>query len=363
MTGASRGAAWKRTIVCLFLAAGLTSAASGALVQSATVRHQNVLVLYSYSRSLPWESKVTSGLDEYLASVDPSIKPTLFEESLDSARLGDPRELGVWAAYLGEKYRGAGLDAVMTESHRAMDLLLRFPDLFPGVRRYLFNFAPSDALPLPTPLERRYSSASDLQKAILAITVLVPQTRRIVVVNDRSLLGKARTDQIHVIADKMNPGPSIEILDDFTETDLLDRAKALPRDTSVLYLPVQRDANGTPLSAWAVCARLAAASWVPVFSHFDSLLGTGIVGGYTVSARQLGQLMGRIAVLGDSAAPVSQSEYAAATMGYYFDSRALKRWGIRPHHASGRQYRALPRNEPYRTIVAVDASGGRRLLL
>jgi diguanylate cyclase (GGDEF)-like protein len=291
--------------------------------------NRKILILYSYSRSMPWEVRLVSGIDEYLASINLSMRPALFEESLDSARLGDPNEMGVWAAYLSNKYRDVHLDAVMSESQQAVFLLSHSPELFPGVRRYVFNYVPSESVPAASGLEKRYSSVSDIERAMLTIPKVLPNTKRIIVVNDRSVLGLARTEEIRGIENRFHNDFSIEVWDEFTEMELLDRVKGLPREVAIFYLPVQRDRNGATLLPGDIASKLARAAAVPVFSHFDSLLGTGIVGGYMISAQQLGHIMAKIALWGDSAAPVSQSDYATVTMGYYFDFRALERWGIR----------------------------------
>jgi two-component sensor histidine kinase len=288
-----------------------------------------VLVLYSYSRQLPWNALVGQGLDEYIASLHPSERPTLFEEYLDSVRVGEIGDPAPWAAYLAQKYGKVKLDLIVTESQQAAALLLAFPGLFPGTPRCLFHFVPSPTLPPGTGLERRYSSALDLETALRTIRQIPPGASRIVAVTDRSSLGLARSAQLVEIAKKDAGSYALEIWDDFTEGELREKAGALPKDAAILYLPVQRDREGKALLPAVVAADLARAASVPVFSHFDSLLGTGIVGGYMVSGRLLGRLMGEAAARGEAALPPSQAAYAAATMGYYFDDRALRRWNIR----------------------------------
>jgi len=310
---------------------------TAVVAQAVAGNSRKVLVLYSYSRRLPWSEKVIAGLEEVLGSVDIADRPVLFEECLDSNLLGNLKTPDLWAAYLSEKYRNVALDAVITESQQAAEIFLAYPDLFPGVHRYIFNTLPSDRIGEEGGVERRYSSVSDLETAMRTIFRLIPATRRIVVVADQSAIGKTRTAFIRSLAGRL-PEVTIDIWDDFTESELLDKAKALPGDTVVFCLPVLFDRNNQQLVPGVVAGDLSNAASVPVFSHFDTLIGTGIVGGYSVSAVQLGRLIGRIALLGDPAAPTTQAEYAKATLGYWFDSRALARWKIRenllPEHSS-----------------------------
>lgn len=293
----------------------------------APVSVRRVLVLHSYSRHLPWDIGIVRGISEIMDSIESEYRPLLFEENLDSNLVDDIASTVTMESYLAGKYRTVPLDAVITESQQAASLILEFPELFPNAQRYIFNYAPSACLGTGNGSERRYSTVLDLEKAIRTIPMLVPSVRRIIVVADRSSIGLARSEQIQGLAPAFAQTP-LEIWDDFTEPELLDRARALPRDAAILHLPVTRDRKGATLMPMTVATNLARAAPVPVFGHFDSLLGTGIVGGYSISAVQLGRVIGRIAVYGDAAAPTSQSDYAASTMGYWFDSRALERWHI-----------------------------------
>jgi len=296
--------------------------------QSAASGNRRVLVIYSYSRHLPWSEKLIAGLEEVLDSVAVADRPALFEESLDSNLLGNLKSPELWAAYLSEKYRTVSLDAVITESQQAAEIFLAFPDLFPGIPRYIFNTLPSDKIGEAKGLERRYSSVSDLETALRTIFHLIPETRRVVVVADRSAIGKTRTAFIRSLASRF-PNATIDIRDDFTKPELLDMARGLSGDAVLFCLPVLFDKNNQVLVPATIAAELSEVASVPVFSHFDTLIGTGIVGGYSVSAVQLGRLIGRIALFGSSSAPADQAGYAKATMGYWFDARALARWKIR----------------------------------
>ncbi len=319
-----------RSLIASFALSALVVAAQPAVGQPAAARgsgSRHVLVLYSYSRLLPWEDRVMRGMDAALGAIALNRRPFLYEESLDAGRVGTIGDLDAWRRYLEEKYRDVRLDAVITESQQAASLLLSLPELFPGAERYVLHYAEGSSLGGGNGAERRFSSSEDMERALRLIPTLRPGTRRVVVVTDRTVNGMARVEQIAQLADRLE-GLGIDIWDTFTEEELLSRAADLPKDTAVMYLPVQRDRNGGRLVPGVVGERLAAAASVPVFTHFDSLLGSGIVGGYLVSGDLLGRLMGEIAARGDMAVPVSQAGYAEATMGYYFDARALARWGI-----------------------------------
>ncbi len=295
---------------------------------AADERPPAVLIIYSYGDSLPWERGVIEGIRDAVADLPNGDKPTIFEETLDTSRLGKAAGKEAWGLYLSEKYASAGIDVVMTESQQAAELLFSLPDLFPDARRYVFHYAPLDRHPRAKAGERRFSSAMDLGRAVATITEILPDTERIVAVLDESAVGRARALQLRALAEQLPAETTLELWNSFLEEDLYDRAKALRPGAAIFYLPVQRDRTGAPLVPADVARKLAAVSPVPVFTHFDTLLGTGVVGGYLVSAHQLGRLMGKTAAYGDRGAPETQEEYATSCMGYYFDARALRRWKI-----------------------------------
>lgn len=302
------------------------AAVSGISGQSApeALPARKVLVVYSYAKGLPWNDALSAGIAAALSEYPENQRPECFEEYLDSARLGDSALNDTQAAALALKYRSIKFDAVFTDSQQAALLLLRNPALFAGAPRYLFNFVPHTGLPKGSGGERMYATDLDVGESLKALAVFRPGLKRIVAVLDKSVLGKAYAEQLGTRTWPF----AVEIWDEFTVDELRAKAAKLPEDSAIFYLPVQQDRLGRPLRSFKVASSLAAAASVPVFSQYDTLLGSGIVGGYLQSANQLGRLIGRVAGFGESALPASQAAYAEALRGYYFDARALKRWRI-----------------------------------
>lgn len=184
-------------------------------------------------------------------------------------------------------------------------------------------------MPAAPPEVHAYSAASNLGQALSTIPLVRPRTKRIVAILDRTPVNRERADKLRDLATKMAPGISVDIWNEYTEEDLYRRAISLNRnEDAILLFPVLAFPDGRQAVPAEVARKLSQAAAVPVFSHFDTLLGTGIVGGYMVSGRALGHLIGELAAFGDRRVPASQESYAAASMGYYFDGRALRRWGI-----------------------------------
>lgn len=322
LQGALRGMA---CLLVLLPAHGAGPAASPAS-SAAPAAQRRVLVIYSYSEAQPWQKKVRQGLQDGLQAAPAGARVELFEEQLDAIRLGEPADTRPMATYLRTKYGAAALDAVIAEGQNASAFLLEHPTLFQGVPGFILNYAAGDAAGLGAREMTFVSMPSDLERAVGVMTQVLAQIRHVVAVTDRTALGRRRTEQLLTLAPRLPPGVYLDVWDAFTEQELYARAAQLRADTAILYLPVFADVNGRPLAPVEVVRRLSEAAAVPVFTHFDVLLGTGAVGGYLVSAQRLGALAAKIALHGE--APTSPEAQRQALTGFVFDGNQLARWGI-----------------------------------
>ena len=282
------------------------------------------LVIYSYDDSLPWQRRVRQGLLTRRSEQVGAVPVTLFEERLDSIRLGRLGDDHLWGEHLRRKYANVALDKVVTEGEDAARLLVEHPQLFGHARRYLVNpggVVPSRSGESLVPVEE------DAERSLRTALALSPQARRVVVVGSlrASQIERLRLERLRAAWEKhFRQRVSFEAwTDDFSFDELYTRASALPRDTVLLYALVTRDRTGASAAPYAVMEQLTARASVPVFATHNSLIGSGTVGGYLLSAERIGWAIAD--VLG-GASPETFAKTAYA--GDEFDSRALQRWGI-----------------------------------
>ena len=118
-----------------------------------------------------------------------------------------------------------------------------------------------------------------------------------------------------------------EIWDSLTFEELKVRVSRLPVGDAVLFTPVSRDADGVSIIPYDLAKQLSAVSPVPIFVHHDSLLGSGVVGGYVFSGYMVGKIIGELMLrpLSETAASQEPNE---KQFRYVFDDTALERYGI-----------------------------------
>lgn len=284
---------------------------------------RNVLVIYTLHDRAPWQAGIRAGLHARIEQTPPATRPVVYEEWLDASRLPGQQAEAAFLALLAGRYAGVKLDAVAAESEAAINLLNRHPDLFPGAKRYLVGTSVKVDVVGNADVVRL---EEDPVGALQSLSGVLPEARKIVVIVGRTPYGDAIVAKVRAAASSLPAHTVLEIWDEFTFDELVQRSSQLPPKSAILWFPVFADKTGArKLPVETLRALLAKAS-APVFSHHDVNLGLGVVGGYMLSAKQSGDLIAQV-LLG-SASSAAETALHARTKGHFFDDRALQRWGI-----------------------------------
>jgi len=281
-----------------------------------------VLTLYSLDPAFPWQAEVERGIVAGFARLDRPVER--FVENLDTARFPGEAQAEVVEHFLAGRFVGGLPDVVIAEGGPATRFIKARPGLFPGARRVLINYTGE-----PGPDMVAIPLRSDFRTAI-AEMLTVSGTRRVTVVADASdPSGKARLDDFKTQMAAFGSDIRVEYLVDRPMAELRERLAELPRDSAVFYLLVFHDGAGEAFTPYQAAQRLAAVSKAPIFSHWSSLMGSGIVGGYLLSGERVGTLAADAA--GQLVAGRSGREVALPLKEAYgssYDWRRVKDWGI-----------------------------------
>ena len=281
---------------------------------------RQVLVLYSLGSdaSSQWQTLIRKGMSEELARQNWNIAPGMYEERLDSVRVGEQPAVAGLEAYLRTKYAAVRLDAIITENYLAAQFLSQHPTLFPGVPRYYVNQGRQDWAPTDgANLDVRH----DFGKAIAVMPQMLPTLRHIAVVGDGSARGQAWIAAIRAAVVPYRGRIEVDFWDHLSQEELRRRTEALGEGSAVYLLPVYRDVLGQRTTPPAVAQDLASRSAVPIFTSVESLILPGVVGGYVISGESVGRTIARIL---QGRAPDPDGMQA-----YIFDDNAIRRFGLR----------------------------------
>jgi len=300
-----------------------------------------VLVLASFHRDLPAQRLFEQGLDEVLRP--PGSAHQVFVEYLDGARLAlhQPVPLPAgWpgtplADFLQSKYASADIDVVVAFLPLASDFLAAQPRLLPQARRIHVEIAEARAA-----LIRRDDPGAAVVSAhvdygpSIAEALRLTGARHVVVVGEtRDAAALMRLAMFRAAVERLRPAATIDYWLDRPLAELNARSAALPADCVIYYLLQFSDGAGRAMAPVDVGREIARHAAVPMVSQWESLVGSGVVGGYVLSHLLMGREAGR-AALGTQPGPPLVRPVSVATlappnlMRHVYDARQLRRFRL-----------------------------------
>ncbi|MEI8641548.1 hypothetical protein P4S68_12475 [Pseudoalteromonas sp. Hal099] len=72
----------------------------------------------------------------------------------------------------------------------------------------------------------------------------------------------------------------------------MTKVKNAPSDAVILFTPIFRNYENKSISPYQLVSLLAQHSNAPIFSYWEVLLGSGVVGGYVLSGEKIGKRVG-----------------------------------------------------------------------
>jgi PAS domain S-box-containing protein len=319
-----------RAAALMFLALVLLGLPAAVSAQS-DPPPKRILVLYWYSRDFPTNANVEKNILTVFNSAGPQGSIEYYPESLESNRFpGDDQE-AVLRDYLKQKYAHRKIDVVIANPDTPLRFLLKYRnDLFPNVPIVFSAIEPPAAREFETGggLTGLINAFSFKQTLDLALN-LHPDTKQVFIVS-----GSPEHDKMHErIARQQLQGfdsrVSITYLTDLSPRELVDRTKALPDHSLIIYAWQQAyDEQGKLLETADILPLIVRSAKVPIYGLASWQVGKGIVGGYVRNNNSTGTRLAEMALqIANGTAPEDIPVETTAVIPM-FDERQLKRWGI-----------------------------------
>ncbi len=252
----------------------------------------------------------------------------VYTEDLDLYRFNGPGYLESVENHLREKYRNKTIGAIISVGSSALDYGLRVrasvwpavPFIFAAVDR---KTAELDIVPGVTGITMQLKLA-DMIKAARAI---LPDTERFVLVGDRLESQLYYGQFADELADYSRKFEFID-LTGLPLDEVKQRVAILPKRTVVLYIGISSDRTTVYVSADLIPG-LAEVANRPIIVSVATYFGTGAIGGYILSPKDIGQEAGQLALrVLDGEDPSTIPVTASNSLRPIFDWRQLKRWGV-----------------------------------
>lgn len=252
------------------------------LASTAALSAQKILVVNTYNPTYPWTAYFNLGLRQLAEQSGGSID--LFFEDLDITRFGDEVHLENFARYLSAKYADYPIDAVIGNSDQActfIETYCKFPQSIP--KGYYTSNLAYDAENILC-LDVMYSEV--ISKTWRLINDLQPKLTSIfIIAGDPSL-----TETVYTEFSKIVPrNISVALFTNFTFEELRNTMSSLPKTTAVFFIPVTQDRSGTQIIPKQLLSEICTISNAPIYTVWETLIGTGCVGGEMLSAQKTAQ--------------------------------------------------------------------------
>jgi C4-dicarboxylate-specific signal transduction histidine kinase len=297
--------------------------------QAAENTAPGVLILHSNQRPTPAQVII----DDTLRAVVPQEvkRPVqLYSEYLDAEWTSLQTYGSAQAAFLREKYGPRNISVIVADSLPALRFEVEFRDrMFPRVPIVYLSVAVDrvDRTALPSDVVGIVEDHDPTPTLQLALR-LHRDARRLVLVRGAGELDLLWDTRIRRAMERLEGGVQIEYLSGLSTAEVLRRVGTLPPGTIVFTPGYFVDGAGEVSTPRNSTERIAKASAVPVYGTYDTLIGTGIIGGYVSrfedEAKQAGAIVVRLL---NGAAP-AEIPPIVATRVPMVDWRQIRRWGV-----------------------------------
>ncbi|NLK45570.1 MAG: GGDEF domain-containing protein [Treponema sp.] len=243
---------------------------------------QKILVVNTYNPSFPWASSFNLGLQQ--TAEKSAGKLELFFEDLDITRFSSEEDQQNFARYVTAKYENYPIEGIVGNSDHAcafIEKYLHFAETLPKA-----YYTSSLTRPSKNTLCLDFEYNETIPKTWNFMSNVQPKISSVFIVAGESLLTENVYNEFLKVVPSNIP---IELYKDFTFQELKDKLSTLDRTTGVFFLPLTKDRNGTPAIPKKLLADLTQISSAPIYTSWETLSGTGCVGGEMLSAQKMAQ--------------------------------------------------------------------------
>ncbi|HCE47053.1 MAG TPA: hypothetical protein DET40_26190 [Lentisphaeria bacterium] len=317
-------------ITALFLLVGILFPAVQLPAASGKVSTNDIMVLHSYNQGYLWTDMETDGILSVLAH-----KSSLYDLHviyMDSKRLRTKETDGLLAQMLAAKMAKTHYEGILVCDNDALEfarehrnsLFKDKPVVFCGIND--FNHAMISDWPTCTGV----AETQDYKGSCEIGFKLFPNARKVFVISDDSLTGKAHFEGVKKIEAEF-PGKAF-VYWNFSQHSMdetVNEIASLGSDSIILLLSFFKDGKGEMFSLEEAVQKMMKSARAPVFTGNDTRIMFGVVGGKVVAAHDQGALGARMMEqVMQGVQPGALRIILDPPTRYTFDYDALVRFGI-----------------------------------
>lgn len=253
-----------------------------------------VLLLHSYNPEMTWTKNIEAGV---VAEFADKKGVELYIDYMDAKRNPSPEYLQRLYETYRTKYGNKKFDAIMVSDDFAYAFILNYhEELFPGVPVTFCgvnNYLPEQRAGREDWLTG-VEETIDVRGTLALIERLQPQVREVVVINDKTGVGRTNRRLLDVVMPEFSERLRFTQLDGLKMTEVQDKVATLGPESAILLLSFNQDQSNNIFSYEESIERIAEKAAVPIYGVWDFYLGRGLTGGMLTSGYFHGQLMAQM---------------------------------------------------------------------
>jgi signal transduction histidine kinase len=311
------------------LAAQVLCASLPAVAASPNDSTDRILVINSQPYTTEWFNSLN---DSFVAEINrlQASELKFSYEYIDGNIANDPAVAATVIEFLKQKYQWRQFRLIIAVMPSGCKFLLEHGDKFAQGIPQLY------VLPSPQQVEKIsshpnvgivQSTGNAIVGTLKNIKTVLPNVKHLYVVagvgaDDREYMARAR----RFLEQEKDLFAEVTYLTGLGTTELVHVLSAAPKDSAVMMLTYVANSQGQPVTTVQVLKAVTPLLHIPVFSFYDTVFGSGIVGGNLTSTEAYGETMANVAAR--MLAGENRFISMTASTRYMYDWRQLKRWEI-----------------------------------
>ena len=242
----------------------------------------NILIFHSFTQSYPWSKDFFLGIEDYKKNSNKIIN--IYAESIDYKRLKSQMENDDWENYLKKKYKDFKFDGIIIENEIASKILNSFSKkLYADIPKiYISDFnieQQNDTLQVNNTKKELIVNSIKLAKQNnenLKNIYIIKSYNEIGILMENLLLEELGKEKFNTV-----------IVKDLLVEQTKEFLSKVPKDSAVFYTLNFEDYLGKNYIPKDFLKIIATNSNAPIYSFWNTFIGTGTLGGYQKSAHEI----------------------------------------------------------------------------
>lgn len=253
-----------------------------------------ILLLNSYHKGYSWSDQVVDGIESNVLLHFPEANIRV--EYMDTKRNISSSYMEKLSNVYQEKFSRQKFDLIFASDDNAINYLLENREnLFPEVP---IVFCGANNIESQHDWKGKNVTGvleyADIRQTVDIALRLQPDTRRLVVINDKTITGKSVGAELNRFLEKSGKRFEVTLLEDLPLSQLARKLSDQPDGSIVLLLAYLRDRDGVYYDPAHTAEVLSKASSVPIYSVWDFYFNHGIVGGVMTSGHLQGEAAAKL---------------------------------------------------------------------